>query len=77
MSEQLVGPVAIRRRFLEALEKLHHASQLKFFGEYAGLTEASTFSRWLAPLPPQDMEAATLLAEIPIRTAVTKILRIR
>ena len=39
-----------RRRFLEELEKLHHAGQLKFFGEYAGLTEASAFSRWLAPL---------------------------
>ena len=36
-----------RRRFLE---KLHHASHLKFFGEYAGLTEANTVSRWLAPL---------------------------
>ena len=39
-----------RRRFLEELEKLHHAGRLQFFGEYAGLTEASTFSRWLAPL---------------------------
>ena len=39
-----------RRRFLEELEKLHHASQLKFFGEYGGLTDASTFSRWLVPL---------------------------
>ena len=39
-----------RRRFLEELEKLHHAGQLKFFGEYAGLTETSAFIRWLAPL---------------------------
>ncbi len=39
-----------RRRFLEELEKLRHAGQLQFFGEHAGLTEASAFSRWLAPL---------------------------
>ncbi len=39
-----------RRRFLEELEKLHHAGQLQFFGEHAGLTEASAFNRWLAPL---------------------------
>ena len=39
-----------RRRFLEELEKLHLASQFKFFGEYAVLTEESTFRRWLAPL---------------------------
>ena len=39
-----------RRRFLEELEKLHDAGQLKFFGEYAGLTETSAFSRWLASL---------------------------
>ena len=39
-----------RRRFLEELEKLHHAGQLQFFGEHAGLTEASAFSRWLTPL---------------------------
>lgn len=39
-----------RRRFLEELEKLHHAGQLQFFGEHAGLTDASAFSRWLAPL---------------------------
>ena len=39
-----------RRRFLEELEKLHHAGQLQFFGEHAGLAEASAFSRWLAPL---------------------------
>jgi len=39
-----------RRRFLEELEKLHHAGQLRFFGEYVGLAEASAFSRWLTPL---------------------------
>ncbi len=39
-----------RRRFVEELEKLHHAGQLQFFGEHAGLTEANAFSRWLAPL---------------------------
>ena len=39
-----------RRRFVEELEKLHHAGQLQFFGEHAGLTEASAFSRWLTPL---------------------------
>ena len=39
-----------RRRFLEALEKSHHAGQLKFFGEHAHLADASTFRSWLAPL---------------------------
>ena len=39
-----------RRRFLEELEKLHHAGRLQFFGEHAGLAEASAFRRWLAPL---------------------------
>ena len=39
-----------RRRFVEELEKLHHAGQLQFFGKHAGLTDVSAFSRWLAPL---------------------------
>ena len=39
-----------RRRFVDELEKLHHAGQLQFFGEHAGLTEANAFRRWLAPL---------------------------
>ena len=39
-----------RRRFLEELEKLHGAGQLKFFSEHAGLVEATAFDRWLAPL---------------------------
>jgi len=39
-----------RRRFLEELEKLHRAGQLRFFGEYEALTDAAAFVRWLAPL---------------------------
>lgn len=39
-----------RRRFVEELEKLHHAGQLQFFGEQAGLIEANAFGRWLVPL---------------------------
>ena len=39
-----------RRRFIEELEKLHRAGQLRFFGEDAGLAEAAAFARWLAPL---------------------------
>ncbi|WP_297505791.1 IS91 family transposase [Ferrovum sp.] len=39
-----------RRRFLEELEKAHHAGQLRFFGEHDGLADATAFVRWLAPL---------------------------
>ena len=39
-----------RRRFLEALTQAHHAGQLQFFGEYAGLVEAMAFAKWLRPL---------------------------
>ncbi|MGB5611195.1 MAG: IS91 family transposase [Sedimenticolaceae bacterium] len=39
-----------RRRFLEALAKAHRAGQLQFFGEYAGLVEATAFADWLRPL---------------------------
>jgi hypothetical protein len=39
-----------RRRFLEELAKAHHAGQLQFFGEHAGLAEATAFAEWLAPL---------------------------
>jgi hypothetical protein len=39
-----------RRRFIEELEKLHHAGQLQFFGEHEALADAATFERWLAPL---------------------------
>ena len=39
-----------RRRFLEALAKLHTAGQLQFFGEHAALADVTAFSKWLAPL---------------------------
>jgi predicted RNA-binding Zn-ribbon protein involved in translation (DUF1610 family) len=39
-----------RRRFLEELSKAHAAGQLQFFGEYAHLTDASSFADWLKPL---------------------------
>ena len=39
-----------RRRFLEELEAAHHAGQLQFFGEYAHLSDASAFAKWLAPM---------------------------
>jgi hypothetical protein len=39
-----------RRRFLEELEKLHRAGQLRFFGEQQGLADPVAFARWLAPL---------------------------
>ena len=39
-----------RRRFLEELAKAHRADQLQFFGEHAGLAEATAFAEWLAPL---------------------------
>src|SRR5512139_3016307 len=39
-----------RRRFLEELSKAHTAGQLQFFGEYAHLTDASSFADWLKPL---------------------------
>jgi len=39
-----------RRRFPEALSQAQAAGQLQFFGEYAHLTDASTFADWLAPL---------------------------
>jgi hypothetical protein len=39
-----------RRRFLEALEAVHHRGQLQFFGEYTELANATDFARWLAPL---------------------------
>ena len=37
-----------RRRFIEELEKLHRAGQLKFFGEHESLADAVAFGRWLA-----------------------------
>ncbi|WP_208507541.1 IS91 family transposase [Variovorax paradoxus] len=39
-----------RRRFLEALGQLHRAGRLRFFGEFAALTDARAFADWLAPL---------------------------
>jgi len=39
-----------RRRFLEELEKLHRGGELRFFGEYEGLTDAGAFGHWLVPL---------------------------
>jgi predicted RNA-binding Zn-ribbon protein involved in translation (DUF1610 family) len=39
-----------RRRFLEALETVHRAGQLQFFGEDAHLAEATAFADWLLPL---------------------------
>jgi len=39
-----------RRRFLEELTKAQGAGQLQFFGEFAGLAEATAFADWLTPL---------------------------
>ena len=39
-----------RRRFLEELTKAQSTGQLQFFGEFAGLAEATAFADWLAPL---------------------------
>ncbi len=39
-----------RRRFIEALEKLHRDGQLQFFGDHEPLADAATFGRWLSPL---------------------------
>lgn len=39
-----------RRRFLEELANAHGAGQLQFFGEFAGLAEATAFADWLLPL---------------------------
>ena len=39
-----------RRRFLEALEEIHRAGKLQFYGERSGLSDPKAFARWLAPL---------------------------
>ena len=39
-----------RRRFLEELQRLHQDGKLRFFGEHAGLADASSFKAWLTPL---------------------------
>ncbi len=38
-----------RRLFLEGLMALHHAGELAFFGNLAGLADIATFTTWLAP----------------------------
>jgi hypothetical protein len=39
-----------RRLFVEGLVALHRGGQLRFFGDLAGLADASAFAEWLAPL---------------------------
>ena len=39
-----------RRLFLEGLMALHHAGQLRFFGDLTALADASAFAEWVAPL---------------------------
>jgi len=39
-----------RRRFLEALQQLHLAGKLQFFGEHVALAKAQAFKQWLAPM---------------------------
>src|SRR3990170_3164753 len=39
-----------RRRFLEELQNAHRRGELRFFGEYAALSEPTAFAHWLAPL---------------------------
>jgi hypothetical protein len=39
-----------RRRFVEELEQAQRAGQLQFFGEYAQLSDVTSFAQWLAPL---------------------------
>ena len=39
-----------RRRFLEELRAAYGGGQLQFFGEFAELSDAKTFAKWLAPM---------------------------
>ncbi len=39
-----------RRRFLEEVQRLHAAGQLRFFGDHAELADADAFRHWLAPM---------------------------
>ena len=39
-----------RRLFIEGLLALHHAGELAFFGDQAGLSDADSFAKYLAPL---------------------------
>jgi hypothetical protein len=43
-----------RRRFLEGLQQLHRAAQLRFLGEHAALQDAKAFADWLAPMRRQQ-----------------------
>jgi Putative transposase/Transposase zinc-binding domain len=39
-----------RQRFLEALQILHQAGKLQFFGEHGALAQPQAFRQWLAPM---------------------------
>jgi Putative transposase/Transposase zinc-binding domain len=39
-----------RRRFLEELQRVHRAGELRLYGEHAALADAQAFAAWLAPL---------------------------
>jgi Putative transposase/Transposase zinc-binding domain len=39
-----------RRRFIEELQRAHHAGKLQFFGEHTALADPQAFNAWLAPL---------------------------
>jgi len=39
-----------RRRFLEELEVIYRRGRLRFFGEYAELTNPGGFAKWRAPM---------------------------
>jgi hypothetical protein len=39
-----------RRRFLEELDKVYRAGQLRFFGDDAGLADPAAFAAWMKPL---------------------------
>ncbi|MBX3646038.1 MAG: IS91 family transposase [Rubrivivax sp.] len=39
-----------RRRFLQELQRLHEAGQLRFFGDHVELADGQAFSHWLAPM---------------------------
>lgn len=38
------------RRFLEELDQAYRGGQFQFFDEYAALTDAKAFTKWLEPL---------------------------
>jgi Putative transposase/Transposase zinc-binding domain len=39
-----------RRRFLEELQRVHQAGELRFYGEHVALADVQAFKAWLAPL---------------------------